>query len=79
MVELSYIGRKVGNTEEPASEEERIERSKGLVFEDAVPVREPSGIPTPLPNDTYNSRPFSLLLAIVWVYHRVCGLASEQG
>lgn len=32
------VGRKVGDTEEPASEEERIERSKGLVFEDAVPV-----------------------------------------
>ncbi|KAI5451146.1 hypothetical protein NCC49_002022 [Naganishia albida] len=31
------LGRKVGSTEEPASEEERLERSKGLVFEDAVP------------------------------------------
>ncbi|KAJ9121400.1 hypothetical protein QFC24_004738 [Naganishia onofrii] len=34
---VKTVRRKVGNTEEPASEEERIERSRGLVFEDAVP------------------------------------------
>lgn len=31
------LGRNVGFDEEPANEEERIERSKALVFEDAVP------------------------------------------
>jgi hypothetical protein len=36
-------GRKVGCSEEPQSKEERIERGKGLVFEDAVLVS-PSGL-----------------------------------
>jgi pseudouridine-5'-monophosphatase len=31
------LGFNVGTEEEPASEEERLERAKGLVFEDAVP------------------------------------------
>ncbi|KAJ9108567.1 hypothetical protein QFC19_002283 [Naganishia cerealis] len=31
------LGRNVGHAEQAASDEERIERSKGLVFEDAIP------------------------------------------
>ncbi|KAJ9115931.1 hypothetical protein QFC22_005074 [Naganishia vaughanmartiniae] len=51
------LGFNVGHTEEPASEEERIERSKGLVFEDAVPVRAFSA--TPEQNDTHAALPIS--------------------
>jgi hypothetical protein len=41
------LGRKVGSDEEPANEEERIERSKALVFEDAVLVSDPLHGQTP--------------------------------
>jgi hypothetical protein len=41
------LGRKVGSDEEPANEEERIERSKALVFEDAVLVSDPLHDQTP--------------------------------
>ena len=46
-------GRDVGTEEEPASDEQRIERSKALVFEDAVFV-----------SISFPSRLFFVLLAL---------------